>query len=94
MVKDTRTAVGDGDLRALNRPHPIPVETDDDGTPAALKLRGRWLAVESVVDRWRIDDEWWRDRATSREYYKVVLEDGRNVVLFMDLASYGWYSHH
>jgi hypothetical protein len=32
--------------------------------------------VESVQERWRIDDEWWRE-SISREYRSVVLDDGR-----------------
>ena len=44
----------------------------------------------AVRERWRIDDEWWRD-LISREYYALVLEDGRPVVLFRDLVAGGWY---
>jgi hypothetical protein len=46
--------------------------------------------VEAIRERWRIDDEWWR-QAISREYRTVVLNDGRVVTLFHDLIEGAWY---
>ena len=90
MVKDTRTAAGAGDIRALNQPHPLAVKTGDGGGPAALRLRSRWVTVEAVVDRWRIDDEWWREQPISRMYYECAVDQGLRVTVFQDLASYKW----
>jgi hypothetical protein len=47
--------------------------------------------VEVVRERWRIDDEWWRE-AISREYHDVVLDDGRVVTLYHDLSDDLWYA--
>jgi len=77
-------------LRPLKSPSRVRVRTDDDGLPAELHQKGKRLRVLAVRERWRIDDEWWRD-PISREYYALVLEDGRPVVLFRDLMSGGWY---
>jgi hypothetical protein len=44
-----------------------------------------------VRERWRIDDEWWRE-TISREYREIVLDDGRIVTLFHDLADGLWYA--
>jgi len=77
-------------LRPLKSPSPIRVRTDDEGLPAELHQKGKRLRVLAVRERWRIDDEWWRD-PISREYYALVLEDGRPVVLFRDLVAGGWY---
>jgi len=91
MVKNTRTAAGPGDLRALNQPSPVSVESGGDGVPSSVELRGRWLVVESIADRWRIDDEWWRDKPVSRMYYECVLNQGLRVTLFLDLVTGKWY---
>ena len=77
-------------LRPLKSPSPVRVRTDDEGLPAELHQKGKRLRVMAVRERWRIDDEWWRD-PISREYYALVLEDGRPVVLFCDLVTGGWY---
>jgi hypothetical protein len=54
-------------------------------------LSGRRLAVESIVETWRIDDEWWREKPVSRLYRRVALEDGRVVDVYQALASGRWY---
>ena len=75
----------------LNRPRRIEVESDDAVQPLAVHLSGRRIAVESIVETWRIDDEWWRDEPVSRLYWRVVLEDGRVVDVYRDLASGKWW---
>ena len=91
MVKDTRATESAGDIRALNQPSVLGVRTGDDGGPSALKLRRRWVTVEAVVDLWRIDDEWWRERPISRMYYECMVEQGLRVVVFHDLTNSEWY---
>jgi protein ImuB len=78
-------------LRSLNRPRAAKVEADASGEPAVLLVSGRRIMVETVLDRWRIEDEWWRERPVSRMYYRVVLEDGRVVELYRALLSGRWY---
>jgi len=77
-------------LRPLNRPKPIQVETDESGEPRAVVLGRERLAVAAVQDRWRIDDEWWRERPVSRMYYSLLLEDGRVVTVYQDLIGLRW----
>ena len=77
-------------LRPLKSPSPVRVRIDDEGLPVELHQKGKKLRVLAVRERWRIDDEWWRD-PISREYYALVLEDGRSVILFRDLVAGGWY---
>lgn len=77
-------------LRLLNRPRPARVETDDDGVPTTVHLSRRRLAVESALETWRIDDEWWRDKPISRTYWRLLLEDGRVVDVFHDLTTGHW----
>ncbi len=78
-------------LRSLNRPRAAKVEAAESGEPAVLVVSGRRIAVESVLERWRIEDEWWREHPVSRIYYRVVLEDGRVVDLYRALLSGRWY---
>lgn len=78
-------------LRPLNRPRPVRVRVDArHGTPAAVRLDGKTLAVETVREWWRIDDEWWR-QAISRLYFEAVLESGARITLYRDLNGGGWY---
>jgi hypothetical protein len=76
--------------RRLNEPRPVQVTADGSGEPLAVVLGGRRLAVARVQERWRIDDEWWRDEI-SRLYLQPVLENGRSLTIFRDLVSGRWY---
>ena len=91
MVAHTGAADGPRRLRSLNRPRPLPVEAGEDDRPLAVRLSGRRLAVEAVLQLWRIDDEWWRQRPVSRTYYSLLLEDGRVVTAYNDLTLNRWY---
>lgn len=79
-------------LRLLDAPHPVQVRTDASGEPVAVRTRRGFSGVAGLREIWRIDDEWWR-RPVSRIYYAVVLESGRAMTLFHDLAEGGWYVH-
>jgi len=85
-----RPALTASRVRPLNRPRPLRVEAGDDGRPAAVWLSGRRRAVEAVLDTWRIDDEWWRERPVSRVYYSLLLEEGQTVTVYCDLVSGRW----
>lgn len=76
-------------LRPLNRPRPLRVETGPGDTPAAVHLPGR-LTVEETIETWRIDDEWWRPHPISRQYWRLLLEDGRIIDVFRDLVTGRW----
>jgi hypothetical protein len=69
----------------------VKVEAAKNGEPAALHVSGRRIAVESVLEVWRVEDEWWRERPVSRMYYRVILEDGRVVDVYQALGSGRWY---
>ena len=91
MVTDTGAADGAGRLRELNRPRAVKVSAAEGGEPAALIVSGRRIGVGSVLEIWRVEDEWWRERPVSRMYYRVILEDGRVVDLYRALLSGRWY---
>jgi hypothetical protein len=78
-------------LTALNLPRPLAVEADEAGVPRAVMLNERRIAVEAVLDSWRIDDEWWREEI-SRRYHHLALADGRALTVFLDLLTGAWYT--
>ena len=90
MVADPRAAGSLYRVRPLTRPRPLRVEADGQGQPIAVYLSGRRHGVEAVLETWRIDDEWWRERPVSRLYFSLLLEDGQTVTLFRDLVSGRW----
>ena len=90
MVAHPRAAARAHRLRPLNRAEPIQVEADESGEPQAVVLGRERLAVAVVQDRWRIDDEWWRERSVSRLYFSLLLEDGRVVTIYRDLVTGRW----
>ena len=90
MVAHPRAAGSLHRVRPLNRPRPLRVEADGQGEPIAVYLSGRRHGVEAVLETWRIDDEWWRERPVSRLYFTLLLEDGQTVTLFRDLVSGRW----
>jgi hypothetical protein len=55
--------------------------------PAAVN-RAR---VVSVREEWRVVDRWWTEKPVRRRYFEVVLESGRNVVVFRDEQDGRWY---
>jgi len=90
VVAHPGAAGGPGRARQLNRPRPLRVEADKDGRPAAVWLSGRRYVVEGVLEVWRIDDEWWRQRPVSRLYYRLALADGRTLTVCRDLVGGRW----
>jgi hypothetical protein len=76
----------------------VAVELDAAGVPKAVKKQLRRsdgqeetaAVVETVLETWRIDDEWWR-QIISRRYFAVILEGGARVVLFEDLVTHVWF---
>jgi len=101
VVAHTGAAGGPGRVRPLNRPRPVRVEAGEAGQPIAIWLSpgrapvwaGRRCAVEAVLETWRIDDEWWRERPVSRIYFSLLLEDGRAVTVYQDIVSGRWQVH-
>ena len=73
--------------RRLAEPRPALVREGDAGVPLALGER----AVDGVKEEWTVEDRWWTGRPLRRRYFELVLEDGRNAVVFRDLVDGGWF---
>ena len=75
-------------LIRLAEPRPASVCAGPGGAPAALDR----AAVEAVVEDWVVEDRWWTGRPLRRRYFELVLEGGRNAVVFRDLTDGHWYA--
>lgn len=74
-------------LRRLYAPEPAAVRVGADGAPTMLA----GVAVEAIRERWEVDDRWWTPQRLRREYFELVLADGRSAVVFRCLLSGRWY---
>jgi hypothetical protein len=90
MVQNTRKTLHADTLKPVNVPEPITVREGPLHLPEAIRT-GRWQTISTIEDSWRIDDEWWRQRPTSRLYYAVRLAEGQRVVIYQDMVGSGWY---
>jgi hypothetical protein len=90
VVKNSRKALCSGAYKPVNTPEPVPVKGDPAGFPAQVGLP-KWQTIAEIVDRWRIDDEWWRGQPVSRLYFKVRLDSGQRLIIYRDLISDIWY---
>ena len=72
----------------LNEPRAALVECRVDGVPQRVDREG----VALVREEWRVVDRWWTEDPVSRRYFDVVLESGRNVVVFRDEEVSRWFS--
>jgi hypothetical protein len=81
------------DLRPLNAPQAMRMQTDEQGRIVGLWRPGRLAPrrIAAIQDHWRIDDEWWREQAISREYFELLLDDGTLLVVYHDLIADAWF---
>ncbi|MEA2315118.1 MAG: hypothetical protein QOI03_1810 [Solirubrobacteraceae bacterium] len=72
--------------RTLNSPRPARVRW---GPCHPVEVNGE--AVESLRESWLVEDRWWTAERLRRRYWELVGERGRNIVVFHDLRSGGWF---
>ena len=73
--------------RRLSTPRPARVRAGPGGAPIAVGH----TPVDCVREDWVVEDRWWTGRPVRRRYFELVLTDGRNTVVFHDLAGGRWY---
>ena len=60
------------------------------GEPLAVSPRFRRCArVEEV---WRIEEGWWRPKPVRRTYFRLALEDGLLLTVYLDDLEGSWWS--
>ncbi len=92
MVEDSRETLRTETVKPVNIPEPITVKEDAAGEPVSVKTTTR-QAVAAITDRWRVDDEWWRQEPVSRLYFIVLLNSGQRLVIYKDTAAGRWFWH-
>jgi hypothetical protein len=73
-------------IRRLYAPRRVRVEVDSERKPRSVDGK----AVADVREEWVVQDRWWTSRPLRRHYFELVLENGRNVVVFRG-ARGRWY---
>ncbi len=73
---------------ALYRPRAVEVVVKE-GVPALVGQRR--LGVETIREEWLVEDRWWTYSPLRRHYFELVLESGRCVTIFRDIAEGGWF---
>ena len=90
MVAPSRAPLRADRLRVLNAPRPVTVDLDGSDPVAVWLSASDRSVIDAILEVWRIDDEWWRQRI-ARRYVEAVLEGGARVVFFEDLATGHWF---
>lgn len=72
----------------LNAPRPALVEAGVNGAPRTVDRE----LVAVVREEWRVIDRWWTDEPVDRRYFEVVLESGRNTVVYLDGERRRWFT--
>ena len=73
--------------RRLNLQRPAPVRMGDGGRPVSVAGQ----PVDAVRESWLVEDRWWTGRPLRRRYWEVVTTTGRNLIVFHDLVTGGWF---
>jgi hypothetical protein len=73
--------------RDLYSPSPAHVQLSAEGIPVAVE-GARVLALR---ESWLLEDRWWSEQPLRRRYWELLLESGRNVVVFCELSTRRWF---
>jgi hypothetical protein len=90
MVENPGETLHTDAFRPVNLPKTVRVEEDDAGMPLAIREKRRQKII-AIEDRWRLDDEWWRNEPVSRLYYAIRLASGQELEIYKDLVTGAWY---
>ena len=86
MVAHSRDEGDSRAARRLNEPTTALVAAEG-GIPTSINR----VCVASVREEWRVVDRWWTEEPVRRRYFEVVLDSGRNVVVFQDELTEKWF---
>lgn len=68
-------------------PSPARVSTATGGRPNEVDGH----SVEALREEWLVEDRWWTSQPVWRHYYELVLDSGKNTVVYRDGRDGGWY---
>lgn len=72
----------------LYAPSPVAVRLDSGGRPSVVAGR----RVERVLEEWLVEDRWWTGVPLRRHYLELLLDGGRDIVVFCDRRTGRWLS--
>ena len=59
--------------------------------PLGIKFGRKYASITSIIDEWEVTEGWWTDQPICRRYFKVNVNDGKNLIIFKDLSNNLWY---
>jgi hypothetical protein len=65
------------------------IAVEGGNVPAGFRWQGQRHTIEVVVNRWRVDTDWWAVPIW-REYFQVTTDSGLLVTLYHDLLADDW----
>jgi hypothetical protein len=68
---------------------PIAVTCDALLTPVSLRWHGHRHPIAAILDRWRVDEGWWRRRIW-REYFTLTTHTGLLILIYHDVRDDTW----
>jgi nucleotidyltransferase/DNA polymerase involved in DNA repair len=75
--------------------HPPPIKAQitvsPSGQPKTIVLAGQMRHIKAIKQMWRVERNWWEAVPVRRDYYKIVLSDGSERDIFIDLNDGQWY---
>lgn len=80
-------------LRLLSPPEPVDVRVDEPRGPPVFFVRSRQVCrVRAVAGPERLECEWWREDALTRDYYWAEDDEGRRYWLYREEQA-RWFLH-
>ena len=84
-LPERRWALG-SELLPLGRVAAVAV-AEIQSVPRAVESQ----SVRKVIDLWDVDTEWWMPEPARRRYWRLVMDGGKLLTVYRDLATGEWY---
>ena len=82
------------DAETRRQPVQVSIAADDAGYPQALLVEDMEVIIGEIVDLWSIENRWWTEQKTNRDYFEVTeLLGNRTSIYCHDLDRDIWYIH-
>ena len=89
--ENTRKEIYISSIRSLNTPFPICVKEISNLKPSYIKIGKLYVRIHAILDEWEVSEGWWSNLPLERRYFKVVLENDIELIIFKDLLHHLWY---
>ena len=72
-------------------PMPARVQEDEEFRRIGVSVEGTMFEVLSIDDRVKEEGAFWEPEPVTKMHYQVTVEDGRQVAVFRNMKTGGWY---